>query len=98
MKCPECNKNNVVKNGRIHNGKKRYLCRRCGRQFIRNPQKKKIPQKTWDEIDRVLIDPKFRVIKRSRVLQIIKEEKHISLPWLYHHLKKLKKKYIGLNY
>jgi len=31
--CPTCTSKHTVKNGRIHNGKQRFLCRACGRQF-----------------------------------------------------------------
>ncbi len=34
--CPECGAQNFVKNGRITNGKQRFLCQRCGRQFVEN--------------------------------------------------------------
>ena len=29
---------NIVKNGKIHNGKQNYKCRDCGRQFVENRQ------------------------------------------------------------
>ncbi|MGL4609587.1 MAG: IS1/IS1595 family N-terminal zinc-binding domain-containing protein, partial [Trueperaceae bacterium] len=33
LTCPECQSSDLKKNGRIHNGKQRYLCKVCGRQF-----------------------------------------------------------------
>ena len=35
--CPDCSTEHVVKNGHIHNGKQRFKCSHCGRQFIENP-------------------------------------------------------------
>ncbi|PSB12554.1 hypothetical protein C7B62_01675 [Pleurocapsa sp. CCALA 161] len=40
--CPSCNSEQIVKNGKIHNGKQNYKCRDCGRQFVENPQHKTI--------------------------------------------------------
>jgi len=40
MNCPKCDSKNVIKNGRIHNGKPKFECKDCGRQFIKNPTKK----------------------------------------------------------
>ena len=55
-KCPECGLDNTVRNGKIHNGKQRFLCKECGRQFIENPCKKNISQETKDMIDRLLLE------------------------------------------
>ncbi|WP_445301584.1 IS1/IS1595 family N-terminal zinc-binding domain-containing protein [Microcoleus sp. MOSTC5] len=40
--CPICVSSQTVKNGRIHNGKQRFKCQDCGRQFIEQPTKKVI--------------------------------------------------------
>ncbi|MBD2072328.1 IS1 family transposase, partial [Phormidium sp. FACHB-592] len=37
--CPLCASVKTVKNGRIHNGKQRFKCHDCGRQFIEQPTK-----------------------------------------------------------
>ncbi|MEM1009148.1 MAG: IS1 family transposase [Myxococcota bacterium] len=37
-KCPQCQSEIVVKNGRIHNGKQRFLCKSCARQFVQAPK------------------------------------------------------------
>ncbi|MGJ3246936.1 MAG: IS1/IS1595 family N-terminal zinc-binding domain-containing protein [Elainellaceae cyanobacterium] len=31
LTCSECTSKKTVKNGRIHTGKQRFLCKRCGR-------------------------------------------------------------------
>jgi transposase-like protein len=45
-----------VKNGRIHNGKQRFLCRQCGRQFVEQPTKKVVNAATRELIDRLLLE------------------------------------------
>ncbi|MBE9192738.1 IS1 family transposase [Gloeocapsopsis crepidinum LEGE 06123] len=42
LNCPKCTSARTVKNGRIHNGKQRFLCQECGRQFVEQPTKKVI--------------------------------------------------------
>lgn len=54
--CPECGNEKTVNNGRIHNGKQRFLCHRCGRQFVENPENKVILQATKDLIDKLLLE------------------------------------------
>ena len=54
--CPHCGETHTVKNGRIHTGKQRYLCRGCGLQFVENPTNKVIDQATRALIDRLLLE------------------------------------------
>lgn len=54
--CPICASVQTVKNGRIHNGKQRFKCQDCGRQFIEQPTKKVIDQATRELIDRLLLE------------------------------------------
>ena len=56
MKCPRCDSINIVKNGSIHNGKKKFKCKDCGRQFVKNPAKKQINKATKELIDRLLLE------------------------------------------
>ena len=42
MNCPRCNSNNIRKNGSIHNGKQKYQCKDCYRQFVIDQQNKQI--------------------------------------------------------
>ena len=56
MKCPECSSKRYVKNGSIHNGKQKYLCRDCGRQFVENPQFRRVSDETKALIDRLLLE------------------------------------------
>ena len=54
--CPLCASLRTVKNGRIHNGKQRFKCHECGRQFVEQPQKKMIGQAQRELIDRLLLE------------------------------------------
>lgn len=56
LTCPCCGAHKVVKNGRIHNGKQNHKCRDCGRQFVKDPQQKRIDQSTKDLIDKLLLE------------------------------------------
>ena len=56
MNCPECSSVNIVKNGSIHNGKKKFKCKDCGRQFVENPAKKKISEDIKKLIDKLLLE------------------------------------------
>ena len=56
MSCPRCESDSVVKNGHIHNGKQRYLCRDCGRQFTPEGTKKVITAETRARVDRLLLE------------------------------------------
>ena len=46
MNCPDCLSNKIVKNGSLINGKQRYKCKCCERQFVIDPQKKPISNET----------------------------------------------------
>ncbi len=54
--CPNCHSEKTVKNGHIHNGKQRFKCHECGRQFVENPQKIMITQEKRELIDRLLLE------------------------------------------
>lgn len=56
MTFPSCGSTKTVKNGRIHNGKPRHLCRACGRQFTPNATKKTISDETKGCIDKLLLE------------------------------------------
>uniref|UniRef100_UPI00041BE253 IS1/IS1595 family N-terminal zinc-binding domain-containing protein n=1 Tax=Rubidibacter lacunae TaxID=582514 RepID=UPI00041BE253 len=54
--CPSCQAQHTVKNGRIHTGKQRFLCKQCGYQFVENPTHKIIDADTRALIDRLLLE------------------------------------------
>ena len=37
MICPKYRSAKIVKNGSIHNGKQKFKCNNCGRQFVETP-------------------------------------------------------------
>jgi transposase-like protein len=56
MLCPSCGSEKTIKNGTIHNGKQKYECKECSRQFVENPQNKIISQDTKDLIEKLLLE------------------------------------------
>ena len=84
--CPNCCSTRTVKNGHIHNGKQRFKCHDCGRQFVENPQKIVIDQQKRELIDRLLLEKIplagiARAVKVSpRWLQTYVNEKYAQVP------------------
>jgi insertion element IS1 protein InsB len=78
MLCPDCPSQKIIKNGSIHNGTPKFMCKECGRQFVEHPKKKVIPQETWDLVDKLLLD-KLPIAGISRVTGI-------SEPWLQQYI------------
>ena len=56
IKCSRCKSEKVVKKGHNHNGKQRYLCRACERQFVPETTKKVISAETKVRIDNLLLE------------------------------------------
>ena len=56
MICPRCCSVKIVKNGRIHNGKPKFKCKSCGRQFVEDPQNQPILDSTKRIIDKLLLE------------------------------------------
>ncbi|MBD2309526.1 IS1 family transposase [Chroococcidiopsis sp. FACHB-1243] len=54
--CPTCSSKQVIRNGSIHNGKPKYQCKSCGRQFVINPTNSPVSEKTKQLIDRLLLE------------------------------------------
>ena len=54
--CPNCLSEKTFKNEHIHNGKQRFKCHDCGRQFVENPTKVVIDQEKRELIDRLLLE------------------------------------------
>ena len=78
MNCPKCDSQDTIKNGSIHNGKPKFMCNDCGRQFVENPTKKIISQETWELVDKLLLE-KIPIAGISRVTGI-------SEPWLQEYI------------
>lgn len=56
MQCPQCASEQIVKNGSIHNGKPKYMCKECRRQFVADPQDRRISDATKALIDKLLLE------------------------------------------
>ena len=69
LRCPSCQGEQVVKNGRIHNGKQNHKCRSCGRQFVLEPSWRAIGDKTKAQIDRLLLE-KIPLAGIARSMQV----------------------------
>ncbi len=80
MSCPTCNSDNVIKNGSVHNGKQKLLCKDCKRQFVENPVNKIISQETKGLIDNLLLE--------KIPLAGIARDLNISERWLQNYVNK----------
>ncbi len=56
MRCPNCQGTQIIKNGTIHNGKPKWKCKTCGRQFVANPSHQRISDDTKQLIDKLLLE------------------------------------------
>lgn len=56
MQCPACQSAHIIKNGSIPSGKPKWQCKTCGRQFVANPQRHRIPPETIELVDRLLLE------------------------------------------
>ena len=80
VKCPSCHSTQVVKNGKIHNGKQNHKCRDCGRQFVLDPQNQPINDATKRLIDKLLLE-KIPLAGIARVAEV-------SESWLQEYVNK----------
>lgn len=77
--CPECQSERTVKNGHIHNGKQRFKCKSCGRQFVESPRQKRISQETIALVDRLLSEGlSHAAIARAAEVSASWVESHLS--------------------
>lgn len=70
--CPDCTSKRTVKNGHIHTGKQRYLCRNCGHQSVENPTNKTIAPPTRELIDWLLLE-RISMAGIARAVQVSKQ-------------------------
>jgi IS1 family transposase len=76
---PRCQSQNIVQYGYIHNGKKRYLCYDCHRQFTPEGKKKYISEEQKQMVNKMLLE-RLSIAAISRITGI-------SQSWLYKYLK-----------
>lgn len=70
--CPSCGSSNIVKNGKIHNGKQNHKCKDCCRQFVEDPQNKIIDAATKRLIDKLLLEkiPQAGIARVTEVSEV----------------------------
>ena len=56
MNCPRCEGTRIVKNGRILNGKPKWKCKDCGRQFVEHSEQRLISEETKELVDKLLLE------------------------------------------
>jgi transposase-like protein len=54
--CRRCQSERVIGNGQIHNGKAKYACKDCGRQFVENRQSNRISEDKRALVDKLLLE------------------------------------------
>lgn len=80
MQCPRCDSFTIVKNGSNANGKKKFLCKDCSRQFVENPQNKRISAAEWRIVDNLLLE-RISLAGIARAVSISKR-------WIQEYVKK----------
>jgi hypothetical protein len=73
-KCPSCSSHLVKKNGHHLNGKERFCCLACNKQFVLDPHHKLIDEKTKELIRKTLLER----ISLEGVCRVF----NLSMPWL----------------
>lgn len=78
MSCPQCNSNNIVKNGGTQYGKQRFKCQNCGRrQFVESPTRQPIDYSRLELIDQLLLE-RLSLAAIARITDV-------SLRWLQYY-------------
>jgi insertion element IS1 protein InsB len=78
MHCPRCEGTRIVKNGSIHSGKPKWLCKDCRRQFVEEPASHRISDATKQLIDKLLLE-------RLSLAAIVRVS-GVSLRWLQYYV------------
>ena len=76
--CPGCGSSYVIRNGHIHNGKAKFACKACRRQFVENPQQQPISEGTKALVDKLLLE-------RLSLAGIVRTT-GVSARWLQHYI------------
>ena len=86
MQCPRCQSERIIKNGPIHSGKPKWMCKDCNRQFVAEPKWRRISDETKALIDKLLLE-KISLAGIARVtgvseprLQAYVNAKYANLP------------------
>lgn len=84
LECPNCQSQQIVKNGKTHFGKQNHKCCACGRQFVAERTAKRISEETWAQVDKLL--------KEKLSLAGIARVTGISKTWLQRYVNRLYEK------
>ena len=80
LSCPSCSSTFIKKNGSIHNGKQKYACLCCHRQFVENPENKTLCEETQKRIRKSLLER----VSLEGICRIF----DVSMPWLLGFMQK----------
>jgi transposase-like protein len=69
MQCPQCQSERVIQNGRIHTGKPKWMCKDCNRQFVLDPQWRRVSDQTKALIDKLVLE-KISLAGIARVVSV----------------------------
>lgn len=78
MHCPRCQGTRLVKNGTIHNGKPKWMCKDCRRQFVEDPDWVPISDETKQLVDKLLLER----IPLAGIVRVT----GVSLRWLQYYV------------
>ncbi len=56
MNCPRCSSENIVKNGNTIYGRPKFMCKDCRKQFVENPDIRKITDEKKLLTDKMLLE------------------------------------------
>jgi len=79
--CPSCQSGSIKRNGHIHNGKQNHQCLACGRQFVLNPQNKRISDEVKSRVRQALLER----VSLEGICRIF----DISMPWLLNFINQI---------
>lgn len=78
MQCPRCQGTHLVKNGTIHTGKPKWMCKDCRRQFVATPTQRRISDETKQTIDKLLLER----VSLGGIVRVT----GVSLRWLQYYV------------
>jgi insertion element IS1 protein InsB len=78
MRCPTCQGTRLIKNGTIHSGKPKWMCKDCRRQFVTNPTQRQISTATKHLVDSLLLER----ISLAGIVRVT----GVSLRWLQYYV------------
>jgi len=87
MICPRCGSGNIVKNGNSIYGKPKFMCKECRKQFVENPDIRKITDEKKALTDKMLLE-RIPLAGICRVLGISQRWLQSYVDEKYQHIKK----------